>query len=155
MVDEDVSRRTVALSINAGKLTARTLAHALQSAGRKIAQERRAHKTPHGKQTVAQLMAHGEATSSIPVDGPKDFDRVARRFGVDYAFYQSEPGKYLLFFKSKQADAITACFSEYSRSVLTRAKTRKVPVREQLAQAAQRVRRQPKREQEREVERER
>ncbi len=150
-----MSRRTVALSVNAGKLTARTLAQTLQWLGRKIAQERRAHKTPHGKQTVAQLMAHGEATSSIPVDGPKDFDRVARKWNVDYAFYQTEPGKYLLFFKSKQADAITACFSEYSRQVLNKGRGRRVPIREQLKRAADRVRRQPRRERGREVEHER
>lgn len=59
-------------------------------------------------------MGHGEATSSIPVEAPALFDRAARRWNVDYAFYQTEPGKYLLFFKSKQADAITACMSDYA-----------------------------------------
>lgn len=100
-------------------------------------------------------MAHGEGTSSIPVEAPKDFDRVAHRWNVDYAFYESEPGKYLLFFKSKQADAITACFSEYSRHVLDKDKGRRVPIREQLKRATDRVRRQPKRDRGREVERER
>ena len=48
----------------------------------------------------------------------KDFDRVARRWGVDYAIKRVEKGKYLLLFKAKQADAITGCFSEYSRRQL-------------------------------------
>ena len=30
---------------------------------------------------------------------PKLFDRMARRFNVDYAFYKTGPDKYLLFFK--------------------------------------------------------
>ena len=149
LAEEEVSRRTVALTVNASKLTARVLAQALQTAARKIRQERQAHKTPHGKQTVRQLMGHGEATSSIPVDAPALFDRAARRWNVDYAFYQTEPGKYLLFFKSKQADAITACMSDYSRRVLGRDKSRRVPILEQLRQAKARVRRQPQREQER------
>ena len=63
-------------------------------------------------------MAHGTATNSIEVDAPKVFDRVARKWNVDYAFYKTGPDKYLLFFKSGQADAMTACFSEYSRKVL-------------------------------------
>lgn len=91
---------------------------------------------PHGRQTVRQLMAHGAATNSIEIEAPRQFDRVARRFNVDYAFYKTGPDKYLLFFKSGQADAITACFSEYSRRVMKRSKSRRVPIREQLKRAA-------------------
>lgn len=36
----------------------------------------------------------------------------------------------------RQADAMTACFSEYSRKVLSKAKSNRVPIREQLKQAA-------------------
>ena len=116
MIDEDVSRRTIALSMRTGKLTARGLAYALRAAGRKIQKEYRAHQTPHGRQSVKKLMAHGAATNSIELTGaPKEFDRVARKWNVDYAFYKTGPDKYLLFFKSGQADAITACFGEYSR----------------------------------------
>ena len=144
MINEDVSRRTIALSIRTGKLTARTLAHALQAAGRKIQKERQAHQTPHGRQSVKQLMAHGAATNSIELTGaPKDFDRVARRWGVDYAFYKTGPDKYLLFFKPGQADAVTACFGEYSRRVLNKAKTDRVPIREQLKRAAADILRNP------------
>ena len=144
MIDEDVSRRTIALSIRTGKLTARTLAYALQAVGRKIQKEHRAHQTPHGKQSVKKLMAHGAATNSIELTGaPKDFDRVARRWGVDYAFYKTGPDKYLLFFKSGQADAVTACFGEYSRRVLNKAKTDRVPIRAQLRRAAAEILRTP------------
>lgn len=144
MIDEDVSRRTIALSMRTGKLTARVLAYALRAAGRKIQKERRAHQTPHGRQSVKKLMAHGAATNSIELTGaPKEFDRVARKWNVDYAFYKTGPDKYLLFFKSGQADAITACFSEYSRRVLDKAKTDCVPIREQLRRAAAEILRQP------------
>ena len=144
MIDEDVSRRTLALSIRTSKLTARTLAYALRAVGREIQKEHRAHQTPHGRQSVKKLMAHGAATNSIELTGaPKDFDRVARRWNVDYAFYKTGPDKYLLFFKSGQADAVTACFSEYSRRVLNKAKSDRVPIREQLKRAAAEILRQP------------
>ena len=144
MIDEDVSRRTIALSMRTGKLTARVLAYALRAAGRKIQKERRAHQTPHGRQSVKKLMAHGAATNSIELTGaPKEFDRVARKWNVDYAFYKTGPDKYLLFFKSGQADAVTACFSEYSRRVLDKAKTDRIPIREQLRRAAAEILRQP------------
>ena len=127
LIDEDVSRRTIAVSIKATKLTGRVLAQACLAVGRKIKKTYRARQTPHGTQTVRQLMGHGAATNSIEVESPKDFDRVARKWNVDYAFYKTGPDKYLLFFKSGQADAITACFSEYSRRVMKRSKSRRVP----------------------------
>ena len=111
------------------------LAQALQAAGRKIAKTCREHQTPHGRQPVRQLMAHGAATNSIEIEAPRQFDRVARRFNVDYAFYKTGPDKYLLFFKSGQADAVTACFSEYSKRLLKRSKSSRVPIREQLKRA--------------------
>ena len=142
LIDEDVSRRTIAVSIKATKLTGRVLAQACLAVGRKIKKAHRARQTPHGKQTVRQLM-------SIEVESPKDFDRVARRWNVDYAFYKTGPDKYLLFFKSGQADAITACFSEYSRRVLKRSKSQRVPIREQLKRAAAELARQPSHKKER------
>ena len=125
--------------MRAGKMSARSLAYVLRAVGRKIAKAHREAQTPHGKQSVKKLMAHGAATSSIEVDAPKVFDRVARKWNVDYAFYQTEPGKYLLFFKSGQADAMTACFSEYSRKVLDKAKSRQPTIPEQMKQAEQQL----------------
>ena len=108
----------------------------MSAVGRKIAKEHRARQTPHGKQSVKKLMAHGVTTNSIELSGDtKTFDRVARKWNVDYAFYQTGPDKYLLFFKTGQADAMTACFSEYSREVLNKSKSSRVSVREQLKRA--------------------
>ena len=108
----------------------------LRAAGRQIAKRHKKAQRPHGRQSVKKLMAHGENVNSIEVEAPKLFDRMARRFHVDYAFYKTGPDKYLLFFKAGQADAMTACFSEYSRKVLSKAKSNRVPIREQLQQAA-------------------
>lgn len=121
----------------------------LRAVGHKIAKAHRAKQMPHGRQSVRKLMAHGAATNSIEVDAPELFDRVARKWNVDYAFYKTGPEKYLLFFKSAQADAVTACFSEYSRRVLNKSKSRRVPIREQLKRAAQQLSRQKTRQKER------
>ena len=110
----------------------------LGAVGRKIQKTHRAKLTPHGKQSVKKLMAHGAAANSIELSGDtKLFDRVARKWNVDYSFYKTGPDKYLLFFKAGQADAITACFSEYSRRVLNNSKSRRVPIREQLKRASE------------------
>ena len=56
------------------------------------------------------------------VGAPKDFDRIAREFHVDYAFHKVSPDHYLLFFKANQADAVTAAFQKYSDKVLNKNK---------------------------------
>ena len=87
--------------MKASKLTARDLAYVLRAIGRKIAKHHRVKQTPHGKQSVKKLMAHGASASSIELSGDtKLFDRVARKWNVDYAFYKTGPDKYLLFFKA-------------------------------------------------------
>lgn len=125
----------------------------LRAVGRKIAKEYRASKTPQGKQSVKKLMRHVGDKSSIELSGDerdtKLFDRVARKWNVDYAFYQEGPGKYLLFFKEKQADALTGCFAEYSKRVLNRSKSRRVPVRDELKRAAEQLSREKPRQKER------
>ena len=141
MIDEEISRNTIAISVRASKLTTRGLAYALGEAAKKI----RKSQAPQGKQTVKQLLRQVGETSAIDLPGrAKDFDRVARRWGVDYAIKRVEKGKYLLFFKAKQADAITGCFSEYSRRMMNRGRDRRVPLREQLKRAQELVRDQPR-----------
>ena len=82
-MQEEVERRAIAISLTAGKLTARTLAKALSAALRQIRQQRRAALTPQGRQSVKKLMNHGVNTSRIPLDGStRLFDRVARKYNT-------------------------------------------------------------------------
>ena len=110
LIDEDVSRRTIAVSIKATKLTGRVLAQACLAVGRKIKKAHRARQTPHGKQTVRQLMGHGPPRTASRWSPQRTLTVWPGKWNVDYAFYKTGPDKYLLFFQSGQADAITACF---------------------------------------------
>ncbi len=150
MIQEEVDNRTVALSVRAAKLTAQVLVKVMETALRKLQKEHNKAKTPHGRQSVKKLMNHRAATDTIPLDGDtRLFDRVARKYNVDYSFHRTEPGKYLLFFKSGQADAITAAFSEYTKRVMARAKDKRPPVREVIDRLLERVKAQQPRERER------
>lgn len=145
-MQEEIERRTIAVSLTAGKLTARTLARALAAALRQIRQQRRAALTPQGRQSVKKLMNHGVNTSRIPLDGStRLFDRVARKYNVDYAFRKVGPKQYRLFFKAGQADAITDCFAEYTKRMMK--KERRPSVLKRLGRANEAVARQrPRRE---------
>lgn len=124
-MEEDVTRRTVAISVQATRLTGRVLCKAFQKFLAQAEKQRRAALSPHGRQSVKQLMGHTGQSNSIQLKGDaRLFDRIARKFNVDYAFHKVGPKDYLLFFKAGQADAITAAFSEYTKRVMARQKDR-------------------------------
>jgi hypothetical protein len=144
-MEEEVTQRTIALSVKAGKLTTRTLAKVFAAALRQMQKTHRARLTPHGRQSVRKLMNHGVSTSSLPLDAEtRLFDRVARKYNVDYAFHKTGPGKYLLFFKAGQADAITAAFSEYTKLVMRRARGSRPSILAQLRKFGDMVRSRPR-----------
>lgn len=143
-MQEDIERRTVALSVNTAKLTGRVLAKALTSMLREVQTEHQKGQTPQGKQSVKKLMNHGVATNTLPLDGEtRLFDQLARKYKVDYAFYKTGPDKHLLFFKSGQADAITACFSEYTKLMMNRRRNKQPSIIQQMKKFADRARSKP------------
>ena len=80
---------------------------------------RGANTVHHGKQTVKQLVGQNQGVSNIELTDPgiKDFERVARKYGVDYAIKRDrnhDPPRFLIFFKSRDADALTAAMQEYA-----------------------------------------
>lgn len=131
-MQEEVNQKTVALSIRTTKLTGKALAAALGKVVRALQKHHQKALTPQGRQSVKKLMNHYGGKSAMPyVGAPKDFDRIAKEFHVDYAFHKVSPGHYLLFFKANQADAITAAFQKYSAKVLNKAQDKTRPVFEQ------------------------
>ena len=143
-MQEYVEERTIAISIKAAKLSGRALAAACKKVFAEIAKQQSAAKQPHGRQSVKKLMAHYGGKSAMKyVGAPKDFDRIAKEFHVDYAFHKTSPGHYLLFFKADQADAITAAFQKYSAKVLNKEQD-KASVLGQLRKFTEQIRTQAK-----------
>jgi len=149
-MQEQIERESIAITVKAAKLTGRVLARVLTAILRKIQKERHAAQTPHGKQSVKKLMNHNCATNTIPLEGDtKLFDRVARKWEVDYSFHKTGKDKYLLLFKSGQVDAITAAFSEYTAKYMKRQRDKRPPLMERVKKAVERVAEQRKQHRER------
>ena len=133
-MQEEIENRTVTLVISGGKLTGRLLKAAVAKylAHRKaVKHKRQAAKDvkPQGKQTVKALVGQNQGVSNIEITDSniKSFDRVARKYGVDYAVKKDKsvsPPKYMVFFKARDADALTAAFTEYSKKAVKREKDR-------------------------------
>ena len=136
-MQEEVKYRAVALAITTTKITASILRDALIKLMAEMKKSRDSPpEIPHGKQTVKELIGQNDGVSNIEIKDSniKYFDRVARKDGVDYALKKDLTGdkpKYLVFFKARDADALTAAFSEYTAKVLK--KDKKPSILNQLA----------------------
>ena len=122
LVQEEVNQKAVAISVKATKLTGRLLAKVIAAALRKMRQARDAPH--HGKQTVKQLARQNAGMQSIEItdDNIGSFEKYARKYGVDFALKRDNgsPPKWMVFFKARDTDALTAAFTEFSRDTLKR-----------------------------------
>ena len=156
-MQEEVTEKTIALCIKGGKITAQILKAALIKLLAEMEKKKQQVKGEKsqckktGRQSIKSLQKSGAQITNIVVtdNNIKSFDRVARKWNVDYAFYKTGPDKYLLFFKAGQADAMTACFSEYSKKVLNKSKSRRIPIRDQIKRAGDQLTREKPKQRER------
>ena len=133
-MQDEINEKTVALYIKTGKLTAEMLQKAMKALLAKGKQQ--IGKQPHRKQTLRQLMKQNTGVSNIEItDGNiKAFESTAKKYGIDYALKKDtteQPPRYLVFFKGRDADVLTAAFKEFSAKKLTQ--EQKPSIRKALA----------------------
>lgn len=130
-MQEEVENRTLTLIVNGSKFSGRMFKAAIAKymAHRKEVKVHKNRDGPvisHGKQSVKQLVGQGQGVSNIELTDPsiRAFDRIARKYGVDYAVKRdrsSDPPKFLIFFKGRDNDAIEAAFREYAGNKVRKA----------------------------------
>ena len=144
-MQDEIEHQSVTLIVQSAQFSGRVLKSAI-SKYMAFCKERKQQKgqdgpvVPHGKQTVKQLIGQNQGVSNLEIHdaGIRDFERIARKYGVDYAIRtdrSSIPPKYLVFFKARDADALTAAFSEYTAKQVKQAE--RPSVLKQLAHFAQ------------------
>ena len=104
---------------------------------------KRAMGTPtEGKQSVKQLSKGGTLSSiEISEGNIKNFDPIARKYGISYALQKdstSDPPRWMVFFRARDVDALTAAFKEYSKNAIKRG-TDKHSVRDTMQQFRNKV----------------
>ncbi len=85
---------------------------------------------------MKQLMKQNTGVSNIEItnDNIKAFESTAKKYGIDFALKKDAtetPPRYLVFFKGRDADVLTAAFKEFSAKKLTQDK--KPSIRKALA----------------------
>ena len=106
-MQEEVENRTLTLVVSGTKFTGRLLKAAvtkymahLKEKKLQKQKSRDAPVIPHGKQTVKELIGQNQGVSNIEITDPsiKEFEKIARKYGVDYAVKKDRscsPPKYL------------------------------------------------------------
>lgn len=130
-MQEEVENRTVNLAISTTRLSGRTIISAFRLwkshhdnvKAKKAVEQANEDTTPHGKQSIQELIGQNQGVSSIDIQNTniRDFEKIANKYGVDYAITRDKtvtPPKYMVFFKARDADALTAAFAEYSNQRL-------------------------------------
>ena len=135
-MQEDINEKTIALYIKTGKLTAHQLQKAMKALLAQMKKQHDRQKIPHGKQTLKQLVKQNAGVSNIEItkDNIKAFESTAKKYGIDFALKKDStetPPRYLVFFKGRDADALTAAFKEFSAKKLTQ--EQKPSIRKALA----------------------
>jgi uncharacterized protein YueI len=135
-MQEEVTGKSVAVIIKGAKISEKVLEKAL---GKLLeAQKNKQPKVHRGKQTLKQLAGQNAGLANIEITDQniKSFTHVAKKYHVDFALKKdttAEQPRYLVFFKSRDADAITAAFQEFAAKKMAREE--KPTIRERLAKA--------------------
>lgn len=120
-MQEEVEQRTLTLVINGTKFSGRVLKNAISKfvAFCRNQKAKKVNVHPKGKQSVKQLTQQGQGVNTMEIDDEnlRQFERIARKYGVDYAVRKdvtAETPRFLVFFKGRDADAIMAALKEFS-----------------------------------------
>ena len=165
-MQEEVENKTVHLAIQTGKVTVKTLLRGLHAWYRHHQRKKDVAKmsgdSVKGKQSVKELIGQGQGVSSMDIgdSGIKDFKKIANKYGVDFAIVkdkEADPARYTVFFKAKDADAITQILKEYAAKQTKKkekAAEKKPSILQKLKKFKEKVASMPRRDKEKRKERE-
>ena len=136
-MQEEVTGKTVALIVGGAKMSEQVFEKAVKKFLEEI-QKSRQPKLYRGRQTLKQLAGQNAGLSNIEISDKniRAFTSVAKKYHVDFALKKdtaAEQPRYLVFFKSRDADAITAAFKEFASRRMGREE--RPSIRERLNQA--------------------
>ena len=164
-MQEEVEHKSVNLAVRSSKVTAQVLYKGLKAfiehQKRKAAMKAADKDEPiKGEQSVKELVGQGQGVSSMPIgdDGIKDFKKICNKYGVDFAVVKDktvEPPQFTVFFKAKDADAITQVLKEYSAKQMKKkqkAETKKPSILDKLKKFKDIVEKTPRKDKEKKKE---
>lgn len=150
-MQEEVTGKAVVLIVDGARMSEQVLEKALRAY--LDARKNQPSKIYRGKQPLKHLARQNAGLASIEISDKniKSFTHVAKKYHVDFALKKDTAAvqpRYLVFFKSRDADAITAAFQEFTVGKLRR----KPSIRKMLSQAKEQAQKTEHRQRDREKE---
>lgn len=132
MLHEEVNREEMQLGAKLANLTLAEIRKAID----KLLAELKDPKHPaavHGKQSLKDLAAQNAGLTSLELKNPdlRRLNQEMKKCGIDFAPVKTGKGEYLLFFKGRDADAMTHAFNQYTKKIVKQAE--KPSIRKLLA----------------------
>ncbi|GHU86937.1 hypothetical protein FACS1894217_07090 [Clostridia bacterium] len=126
-MQDELNDKTVNLCAQVGKITANELRKAIDKLTAELKKDvpKQSYTTElkHGKQSLKDLSKHNAGLSSIELTDPnlRLLKRTMDKHGVDFSPVKTGKGKYMLFFKGHDADAMTHAFNAYTQKLVKQA----------------------------------
>ena len=119
-MQEEVDQKTIALAVKTGKLTAQVLQAAIQ---KYLAARQKGTGKARQQQNLRQLKKDGSALSNIEITDANIglFKPCAKKYDIDFTLRKdrtTHPPRYIVIFKSKQADNLEQAFKEFTAKKL-------------------------------------
>lgn len=111
MINEEIASKSLNLAVRTASTGVREIVAALRDHRMRKAYKKSGEvKAPMGKQSVKELIRQGEGVKTVDIDkeGLRDFQKIAKKYGVDFAVVKDksvENPVYTIFFKAKDAEA--------------------------------------------------
>lgn len=148
-MQEEIEEKTVRLAITGSRLTVNGIISAVRLYMRHRANKKLDSIDTHiqGKQSIDELIKQNQGVTSMEIGdkGIKTFERIAKKYGVDFAIMKDKnqnPPVFTAFFKARDTDALEAVMNEYAQKMVKR--EQRPSVREKLKRLVEKVKSQPK-----------
>jgi len=129
-MQEQVNDKAVSLSVQTAKFTGKKFEQLILHLLNSMKKQKNSRDSPvvhKGKQTVKQLIGQNAGIANIEIgsESIRKFEKIARKYGVDFSITKdasAKPPKFSVFFKPRDKDALMSAFTEYNNKVIQKPK---------------------------------
>lgn len=123
MLHEEVNREELQLGAKVANLTVAEIRKAIDKLLAMLKEQAKNPTVVHGEQSLKQLSAQNTGLSSMELKDPnlRLLNKEMAKCGIDFAPVKTGKGEYLLFFKGRDADAMTHAFNQYTKKIVKQA----------------------------------
>ena len=145
-MNDEVNEKSINLAVRVGQLTAGEIKRAIEKLiadlsegnylGKNLVESDKSTEPKHGKMTLNTLKKQNDGLTPLELTDPnlRLLNREMKRAKIAFAVEKDGKGKFILYFKGKDADEMTLALKKYTQKLVKLAKT-KPSIGKELAEA--------------------